>query len=231
MYSDLVPTKVFDAGGKPTTFAATQFQIELEYGLARRFELGLYLTFAPTAGDSLSGYPIMPEGNGVKERVKYHATGPLAPIDLSFYLELAETNREVELEGKIIGERRFGPVRAIANYWMEREQYYDGHGEWCFNPTAGLVLEAAPFIQPGIESWMHVEVPDGADGDEGPTPGKARPFALGPHVYVGPTLLFSFSKLWWSTGVYFRVTDVDRPTQVGDAFGKLWLRALFGIPL
>ena len=122
----------------------------------------------------------------------------------------------------MIGERRFGPVRAIVNLWAEREQYYVGRGETVLNPTAGVVFEATPIFQPGIESWMHVEFPDHFTGP--------RPFALGPHFHVGPTVLLSFAKLWWSTGAYFRVTDVTRPTEVADTFGKLWFRTVFGLP-
>jgi hypothetical protein len=223
MYTDLVATHADENGtGKEVSYLASQFQIELEYGLSRRFELGLYLTFAPPLFE-YQNTPIMPEGNGAKERIKFHATDALAPIDLSFYFELVENQREIELEGKLIGERRFGPVRAIANLWAEREQYYVGRGETVLNPTAGVVFEATPIFQPGIESWMHVEFPDQLAGK--------RPFALGPHLYVGPTVLLSFAKLWWSTGAYFRVTDVSRPTEVGDTFGKLWFRTVFGLPL
>ena len=55
------------------------------------------------------------------------------------------------------------------------------------------------------------------------------PFNDGPHVYVGPAVLASFGRLWWSTGVYGRVTDLDRSTVVGDSYGRVWVRTIIGL--
>jgi hypothetical protein len=224
-YADFVPSKALDGNtGKPVNFAGLQFQTELEYGLTPRLELGLYVVLSPDpASGSFQGAPVMPEGTGVKQRLKYHLTdAATAPVDLSTYLEIEEKTQEFEIEAKVIAGRRFGPVRAIANFVVEQEIYYDGKAETELFPSGGLVYQASYTVQPGIESWMHVEFPDD---------GGTRAFGQGPHVYVGPTLLLQWQKLWWSTGAYFRVTDVTRETAPGDAFGKVWLRLLVGVPL
>jgi hypothetical protein len=41
----------------------------------------------------------------------------------------------------------------------------------------------------------------------------------------------NFGRLWWSLGTYFRVSDVERPVEVGDTFGRVWLRAIAGVEL
>ena len=71
MYTDVVATHAIDtAAGKEVSYAASQFQIELEYGLGKRFELGLYLTLAPSLFE-FQDTPEMPEGNGAKERITF----------------------------------------------------------------------------------------------------------------------------------------------------------------
>jgi hypothetical protein len=63
---------------------------------------------------------------------------------------------------------------------------------------------------------------------------KQTPLNLRPNVYVGPAMLFNFGKFWWSTGVYFRVTNtsydaVAQGTIGQDIFGEVWVRTMMGI--
>jgi hypothetical protein len=92
------------------------------------------------------------------------------------------------------------------------------------NPSAGVTVEASPRIQPGLETWMQGEWPE-------VNPPHPRPFQLGPHVYVGPTLLWQISRIWWSNGVYLRVTDRDHTLQPSEGFGNVWFRTIIGIAL
>jgi hypothetical protein len=74
---------------------------------------------------------------------------------------------------------------------------------------------------------MRAEYPDGLSGP--------RPFNLGPHVYAGPTVMLDLGRLWWTTGVYLRVSNLDRavaapfPPAPGDAFGRFWVRTVIGL--
>jgi hypothetical protein len=43
--------------------------------------------------------------------------------------------------------------------------------------------------------------------------------------------LLDFGKLWWSAGVYARVTDVDHTMQPGEPYGSVWARAIVGLNL
>ena len=89
------------------------------------------------------------------------------------------------------------------------------------HPTLGATYELNPRFHLGAEAWMHAEYEDGWTGP--------RPFAAGPHVYVGPALMINLGKLWWTTGVYLRATDTDRSAQVADTYGPLWIRTVVGI--
>jgi hypothetical protein len=51
-YADFTPVKAISASrGTPVWYGATQFQTEFEYGITNRLELGLYVTFVPSANE------------------------------------------------------------------------------------------------------------------------------------------------------------------------------------
>jgi len=222
-YVDLTPVKVINAATGAQYLLASQFQTEFEYGITDRLELGLYVTLQPTFGGYVET-PTLTEGTGVKERLRLRlAEAGQWPLDIGLYGEVTETESEVDLEAKIILERRVGNLRIVANLWGEREYEYAGHANWVINPTLGMTYQVTPGFHPGVESWMRAEYPS-------PAP-ATREFNLGPHVYVGPTAMFNFGKLWWSTGAYVRATDFRHslsPT-AGDAFGSVWVRTIIGL--
>ena len=227
-FLDFIPIRALSSAGNAIWYDATQLQTEIEYGLTDRLELALYFTFVPNAGDRATAVPALPEGNGAKQRLRYALADPGAwPIDVAVYGELAENEREVELEGKLILQRRIGRLRLIANLTVEREFYFEGAREWVLNPTFGLSHASSAWVHLGLEGWMRAEVPDDLSGP--------RPFNLGPHVYVGPAVMLDLGRLWWTTGVYLRVSNLDRavsapePPVPGDAFGRFWVRTVIGL--
>jgi hypothetical protein len=223
-YVDLTPVKALSTStGLPVFYAATQFQTEFEYGITDRLELGLYLTLAPSPGEDFTSAAKLTEGNGLKERLRLRlAEEGEWPVDVGLYGELVENERELEIEAKILLQRRIGQARVVANLWAERELYLaSSQQDWVLNPTLGVTYEVTPAFHPGVEGWMRAEFPD-------PAP-AARTFNLGPAVYVGPTAMIDFGNLWWSTGAYLRATDVGRVLQPGDAFGSVWIRTVVGL--
>ncbi len=224
-YADFVPVRALSSSqGTPVWYVASQFQTELEVGLGKRFELGLYVTYVPHPGESYTGAAQLTEGGGMKERIRYQfADSGEWPIDVGVYGEIVENEREIELEAKILLQRRIGALRIASNLWAEYELYFDGHRDVVLNPTLGFTYEVSRNVHLGLESWLRREYPHPA-----PSP---RPFALGPHVYLGPTILLVTSRLWWSTGVYTRVTDTDHTIAPGESFGRLWVRSVIGFDL
>jgi hypothetical protein len=205
-------------------YAASQLQTELEYGILDRLELGLYVTLVPVPGGSLASTATLMEGNGLKQRLRYTLADPGAwPVDVGIYGEIAENDREVEIEAKILLQRRVGQLRLDANLWAEYEVYYEPQKDLVLNPTLGATYEVLPSFHLGGEGWMRVELPDPA-----PHP---RPYSVGPAVYVGPTILFNFGRIWWSTGVYMRASDLSHTMQPADPYGSVWVRTVIGIGL
>ncbi len=225
-FADLTPVRAAsEATGLRTAYLASQFQTEIEIGIAPRLELGLYFTYVPVPSNSLTDTAIMPEGNGIKERLRYTFADPGSwPIDVGVYGELTEGDREFELEGKILLQRRIGKLRIATNLWAEYEfEYANGARDVVLNPTLGATYEVTPSFHAGIDSWLRGEWPH-------PAP-ASRPFALGPEYYVGPALMYNFGKIWWSVGFYLRATDTDHFLEPGDPYGKWWLRSMIGYNL
>jgi len=224
-YVDLTPVKATNSfSGANVWYTATQFQTEFEHGITDNLELGLYVAFQPQPAN-LQSTATLTEGTGFKERLRYRlADAGEWPIDVALYGELVEYDIEFEIEAKIILERRFGNLRIAANAWAEREWYYEQRQQdWVLNPTIGATYQVTPAFHAGVEYWMRVEFPNPA-----PNP---RPFSVGPNQFVGPALMFDFGHLWWSTGVYLRVNDIDRTAQPLDDYGPIWARTVVGLEL
>lgn len=225
-YADFTPVRARNSqSGALTYYGLTQFQTEFEYGITPRLELGLYLTFVPTTSNGFSDLPRASEGNGLKQRLRWQLapTGEW-PIDVALYGEVVENEREIELEAKLILQRRFERLRLIANIVGEREFYYDGKHDLVFAPSAGVTFEASPRIQPGFEWWMRSEYPE-----EDPPP--VRPFSLGPHHYAGPTLMAFLGRTFVTTGAYVRLSDSSHRLAPGEGFGRVWFRMVVGVGL
>lgn len=224
-YVDLVPT-VARSGqtGETVGYLEVLLQTELEYGITDRLELGLYVTLTPASGDGFASTPQAISGNGVKARLKYSlAEEGKWPVDVALYAELAVNHRELELEVKVIVERRFGGLRVAANLVVEREYYWAARPETVLAPSLGTTVELLPWLHLGAEAWLHVEFPDVSS----PT----TAFNLGPHVYVGPAVMLDFGRVWWAVAAYARVTSVRHALVPGDAYGVVWIRTALGVTL
>jgi hypothetical protein len=230
---DLVPLVGLDPStGMSAYYLGSVFQTELEIGVAERLELALYFTFQPTLSPELiSRQAKLPDGNGIKQRIRYtFAPAGEWPVDVGVYGELAENEHELEFEGKLLLQRRFDRLRVAANLWAEYELYFardtDGNHQRdaVINPTLGATYEVTPAFHVGLDSWLRGEYPTN------PAP-ATRSFVLGPEYYIGPAMMMSFGKVWWTVAAYGRVTDTGHALQPGDPFGKVWFRTMVGYDL
>jgi hypothetical protein len=225
-FIDFTPVKARDGTtADPTGYGSFQFQTEFEHGLTDRLELGLYVFYAPTSS-SFTDVPRPFQGNGMKQRLRYKLADTGAwPIDVSLYGELVESDTEFEIEAKLILQRRFGLARIMANMTAEQEFEYEGDKDLVISPSAGATFEITPAIQPGFEWWMRAEYKE----EDAPA---VRPFAFGPHQYIGPVVMLQFGPLWWTNGFYLRVSDFNRPLSPSPvdaiAYGHFWMRSVIG---
>jgi hypothetical protein len=226
-YVDVVSLRAISPStGERQWYLPSAFQTEVEIGLADRLELGLYMTFVPDAGEQYMSKALFPgTGNGLKQRLRYIFADPGAwPIDVGVYGELVENEREIELEGKLLLQKRLDRLRLAANVSAEYELYFSEQREVVLNPSLGATYEVTPSFHLGIDSWLRGEYP------QNPKP-PSRTFGLGPQAYVGPAVMFNFGAIWWAVGAYVRVTDFSHELQVGEPYGPIYVRSMIGYDL
>ncbi len=226
-FVDMVTLRALSpASGEAEAYMPSAFQTEIEIGLADRLELGLYLTYVPDLGEQFSSKSLFPGlGNGMKQRIRYIFAPPGEwPLDVGVYGELVENEREIEIETKVLLQRRFDRVRVAANLSAEYELYFNKQRELVLNPSLGATYEVTPSLHVGLDSWLRGEYPTN------PKP-ASRTFGLGPHAYVGPAVMYNFGKLWWSTAIYTRVTSFSHDLQPGEPYGPLYIRSIIGYDL
>jgi hypothetical protein len=221
---DTTLVRALDGTGAEAWLPTSTLVTEIEYGITGRLELGLYFQLADDRSNPIAS-PL--RFDGIKQRLRYRfADSGVLPVDLAAYLEVAELKNELELEGKIIAQRRFGRLTVTTNLWLEREYYYSGRKEWVFHPTLGASYQVTPAFYLGVESWVIAEV-----ADQKSPPDPVGDFNAGPLAWLGPSLSVQSTKFWVTLGVYARLNQFDRPARVGDLYGRFWLRMMLGIEL
>lgn len=224
-FTDVAPLYAWDSEHRSVLEPAYTLTTEVEYGLTDRLELALYAVMKNEPYESGAGAPLI--FDGLKQRLRYRIgrEGQL-PIDIALYFEVAELHDEIELEEKIILQKRFGALKAIANLWVEQGFERGGEIAFYFKPTVGLVYELNESATIGAEYWMHSEL--GLNGEEEEESAQDE-WNHAPHHFIGPAVSLRFEKLWWTTGVYGRLDDFDRVIRPGDKFGRAWVRTAIGI--
>lgn len=228
-YVDMTPVPTYDSTGASPTSIRAVLVTEIEYGLTDRLEGGFYLQATTDTGAGTGSVPL--RFDGVMQRLRYRIADPgVLPVDLSVYGEIAEFSTEIELEAKLNLEKRLGPVQILVNLWAEREFYYAGQQEWVLNPTAGFSVDITPSVHLGLEYWMHAEYGATVNANNAGG-GASTAFNPGDHHYLGPALMVQGNRLWLAVAPYLRLDDWGRSAQVGDQYGRFWVRAIVGFEL
>jgi hypothetical protein len=229
-YVDMTPVRTNDLSGADVTAPRAVLVTEVEYGITDRLELGMYLQFSNNPGVSTSGDAPL-HFDGLKQRLRYRFVDPgVWPVNVAVYGEVAELSNELELEAKLILDRRFGRWLAIANLWGEREFYYSGRREWVANPTGGISFEVTPAFYVGVEYWMHGEF-GATQSNAAGIPAVTQSFNAAVHHYVGPAFMLQAKQAWVAIAPYVRVDDWSRDGERGDLYGRFWIRTILGINL
>ena len=235
-YVDMTPVQGQNVQtGSGLTVPRSVLVTEVEYGITDRLEFGWYFQFsnnpASGAGSGTTAGDVPLHFDGLKQRLRYRfADAGVWPVNVAVYGEVAELSNELELEGKVILDRRFGRWLAIANLWGEREFYYSGRREWVANPTGGVSFDVTPAFHVGVEYWMHGEF-GGAVVADPTVMTPVQNFNTAVHHYVGPAFLLQAKQAWVAIAPYVRLDDWARTGQQGDLYGRFWIRTIIGINL
>ena len=221
-YLDLTPVRTLDAADGTTPMTLRSVLVtEMEFGLTDKLEFGFYLQFFTDPAGEGAGSPL--HFDGVKQRLRYRlADAGVWPVNVALYGEIAEFSDEIELEAKVLLERRIGRWQLLANLWGERAYPYAGRNEWVANPTGGASFEVVPAFHVGVEYWMHGQL--GVDE-------ASRDFNSNFHHYIGPAFLLQSTRVWMAVAPYVRLDSWSRAAQAGDEFGRVWIRTIIGVTL
>lgn len=172
-----------------------RFQLAIEHGISRRWDVALFQAFDQVAGAMpASDEPFGLEELRVRSRYRFAERGKW-PVNV---LALAEITRSFEApiwqgEARAVLTRHFGKL-AIAVNLIGDVTFGPGVDEPVIQAgwAGGLGYEVQPEIQLGVESWGGFDV-DNTDAVA---------------AYVGPAVSWAPSTaLWLSTTVGFAVTD------------------------
>ncbi len=227
-FVDVAPLYAWDSEHHSVLEPAYTLTTEVEYGLTDRLELGLYMVMKNDPAGAGADAPLY--FDGLKQRLRYRIgrEGQL-PVELALYFEVAELHDEIELEEKIIVQKRFGQLKAIANLWVEQGFERGGEVAFYLKPTVGLVYELNENATIGAEYWMNAEYTLAEPEGEEEEASAQDEWNHAPHHFIGPAVSLRWEKLWWTTGVYGRLDDFDRVIRPGDKFGRAWVRTAIGL--
>lgn len=176
-----------------------EFRHELEFGLADRVQLGVYLTDWR--------YTRTEEGSDTQVRstaaeLICNVSDPMtSALGVALYGEVAIGAEKLALEAKLLLEKPLGPFVAVANTVIEAEwedvDWVEDVGT--IEQTLGLSWEASPSLMFGAEGFVEKEFPGWESG----------PDAV---AWAGPSASLRLPAFWVTTSPLFQVTDeADEP--------------------
>jgi hypothetical protein len=206
-------------------YAGLDNRIEFEWGITNNLQTAFYFNFSNISQDNGSG---MTEGfdfKGISSEWKYQFSKPFKdPIGFAVYGELGLNTDEVELETKLIFDKKiskhtlalnfvFEPEWELSSGESETEIGLEGDFGWCYNISSSFTA--------GIEVRNHNEISEG----------EWEHSAL----FAGPVLSFSQPSWWAILTVMPQIAALKGKTGnsnlVLDEHEKLETRLLFSFRL
>jgi hypothetical protein len=184
---ELEPWSTFRIGATDPLIRLDQ-RIEFEVGVLPGLQTAWYLNFTGQTSGTGAAFAESFAFEGISWEWKYKLMDPVAdPVGLALYLELSGGPAAQEVEGKVILDKRFGPVHAAFNLVAEHEWEIaadEVEREWEIDvDLAGAWVFESGFAA-GLELRAHTGIP-AADGWESTA------------IYAGPALSYA-SKSWWA---------------------------------
>jgi hypothetical protein len=173
--------------GRDDYFVRFDERMEFEWGLTDRLMSALYLNFSNTTADVA---PEMRETEfefeGVSSEWKYKISDPVADtLGLGVYGEVTGSTNELELEGKILLDKRIGSMLLAGNLVLEQE--------WEFEPeeteseqAVEIDLAGTFMVRPGLSAGLEVRNVNAIHE------GELEHSAL----FAGPVLAYA-TDTWW----------------------------------
>lgn len=175
------------------------FRHEFEFGVTDRFQASIYVadwTYSPDDTGKKARY----EHSGVE--LIYALTNPTTDwLGSAVYLEVVGGDEVLEVEGKLLLQKNFGPVivayNAVLEAVWEGSKLEERTGE--FSETLGVSYDLNHSFSIGGELLHEIEFPDWGAAEDS-------------RVWIGPNISFRASHFYATVAGLFQVTDVaDEP--------------------
>lgn len=181
--------------GHDDFYSRLDHRLEFETGLTDNLQTSFYLNWENiSSADGAGGIATDFAWKGISSEWKYKLTDPVADaIGTAFYGELGYNTDEIELEAKLLLDKKLGRFLAATNFVAEMEYAADGDAfgleEYELEFDLGLSYEVNPALSLGLELRSHNEIAK--------LNGKDMEFEHSA-LFLGPTLAYS-AKSWWLT--------------------------------
>ncbi len=173
------------------------FRHELEFGVTDRLQMGFYLadwSYNNSDPEKRARYD-----HSAIEAI-YSLTNPTTDwIGSALYLEVAGRKGSLEVEGKLLLQKNFGPVTvaynaAIESGWEGTHLDEEKSGE--FAETLGVSVELNPHFSVGAEVLHEVDIPNWEKAEDS-------------IVFAGPNASVRSGKFFATAACLFQLTDVE----------------------
>ncbi len=179
---------------KGSGFDSLKFRQELEFGITDRLQLAFYLyDFEHAREDGVNSTKWA--GSGIE--VVYQLTDPNKSfIGSALYGEVLMNDTNLELEGKLLLQKNFGPLMVVYNAIVEAEwEEHYSHQVGVLEQTLGISYQLHPSFSIGLEAKHEVELDEWRHNQ-------------GNAVFAGPNVSFRKGKFFAAVAALVRVTDV-----------------------
>lgn len=173
-------------------------RVELEWGLTDRLQSAFYLNFSAAAAETAPG--VLSTGSefqGVSSEWKYKVSDPVADrVGFGLYGEVGAGPEELELEAKLLFDKKIGNLLVVANLVGELELEFEGEmdegevemePEFALAPSFGLAYYLSPNFTAGVEVLNHNEIAHG----------EWEHSAL----FAGPQVAYA-TETWWIAATF-----------------------------
>ena len=185
-------------GGRVDEF---DFRHELEFGVTDHFQIGFYLAnwnYTDAPGEHEARY----ENSGVD--LIWNLSNPTTDfLGSALYLEVNAGNRSLEIEGKLLLQKNFGPVVVAYNAVLEAKwagRHLSGETNGEIQQTLGASVALNKHFTAGAELLHEIDLPGWR---------SAEPSVL----WAGPNVSFRAGNFYTTVTGLFRVTpNEDEPS-------------------
>jgi hypothetical protein len=174
-----------------------EFRHEIEFGVTEHLQLALYVADWEYNEDDDEGHSTRYSGTGLE--VVYNLTNPNTDfLGSALYGEVIVGEDLVELEGKILLEKRFGNLGIVYNAILEAEWEGDGLDEKAgeFKQTFGVSYDITKSFSLGVEAVHEIEMPEWEETEPA-------------HFFVGPNVSFRSGRFFGTLAWLWQTTHIE----------------------